>query len=1127
MKKIIAVIISVSLLLPALTGFAATDFNGHWAAFYISYLKSEGIVSGDANGNMRPDDSITRAEFAQVTNKAFGYFNEGTERFSDVSENEWYYSAMNIALNEGYFKGDENKNGNPEKQITRAEAATAFARILKLDVSDTDTGFTDDSSIPSWAKGAVKALKDKGIINGYSDGSYKPFSEMKRAEYFTITAKKLQEVTKEPEKEEPITGSSISMSNVGKGTGGSGGGGGGGGGGGSFTPQITAAPANLFFDADGFNLSWDKVYTASSYDGVITRTTEGKADGSESFTSAAERYNIEAHIKSLMSTDKAENETFKILLRAIGAYGTSAYTEFDISVTNTVVALPEFTVSQSFDDNGAESISVNWTPSEDAAGYSISVDFGSGYEPLSVNSENNSATLSESQIAKISGKHSLKYSVTSVDEDRILSVADKCVDIDFPLFGGTEREGGNDYILISNNRHFENITDKALNYKLMEDVTLSSWTSFEGFKGIFDGNLKSVTLPLNSENGLFKSITADAVVKNLTVCGSITATADTVGGVVASNSGTVENCVSNVEISGAGITGGIVGDNLSGAAISASVNNGSITATGTMVGGIAGQSKGKINLCGNNGNIESASSRIGGIAGYLQNGNIYKSYNTGAVKGDGNGVSGIVGQTAGSVTISDSFNAGNIKTSNAQAGGLGVAGIDGNSVSGGDNIVNCYNIGVINHTTTDVSVSNAIFGTNRSAEVPVNMSNCYFLSESAVGAKDDTVNLTDTQMKEKKSFTGFDFGSVWEMGGEAYPCPVITGAPFTFELPSGTAMRPYVIRTDADFARINSFPEDYYTLLGDVTVNTYTEIAEFSGNFNGNGFKIIYEEESQAPNGLFTKTTATAVVKNVVISGKIGNADAVTIGGVAGTNNGTVENCINEAHISGKSTVGGIVGDNKKNITGSVNKGDITSSGQKAGGISGQQAAGGLISGCGNEGLVTAGSTYCGGITAYMIRSTIEKSYNKGTVSGTKNVGGIVGMGQAKHTITNCFNEGTISASGSNTSGGISGFASPVGTEVMTYEFCYNLGYVKYGENDKTSENGILGLNNTPANAVNVNNCRYLSDTEIVKDGISADIKTVNLEESEFATADSFEGWDFENIWVIGTVNGKACPILK
>jgi len=54
MKKIIAVIISVSLLLPALTGFAATDFNGHWAAFYISYLKSEGIVSGDANGNMRP-----------------------------------------------------------------------------------------------------------------------------------------------------------------------------------------------------------------------------------------------------------------------------------------------------------------------------------------------------------------------------------------------------------------------------------------------------------------------------------------------------------------------------------------------------------------------------------------------------------------------------------------------------------------------------------------------------------------------------------------------------------------------------------------------------------------------------------------------------------------------------------------------------------------------------------------------------------------------------------------------------------------------------------------------------------------------------------------------------------------
>ena len=86
MKKIIALIIVCTLLLPAFSGIAAeNDYKNHWAYDYINYLKENNVVSGDSDGKMNPENPITRAEFAQVTNKAFGFTEEGSKRFSDVS----------------------------------------------------------------------------------------------------------------------------------------------------------------------------------------------------------------------------------------------------------------------------------------------------------------------------------------------------------------------------------------------------------------------------------------------------------------------------------------------------------------------------------------------------------------------------------------------------------------------------------------------------------------------------------------------------------------------------------------------------------------------------------------------------------------------------------------------------------------------------------------------------------------------------------------------------------------------------------------------------------------------------------------------------------------------------------
>jgi hypothetical protein len=65
-----------------------------------------------------------------------------------------------------------------------------LAKALKYDTTGTvDTGFADDEAIPTWAKGAAKAVKDAGIIKGRSGGIFAPEGSASRAEAITTLVK--------------------------------------------------------------------------------------------------------------------------------------------------------------------------------------------------------------------------------------------------------------------------------------------------------------------------------------------------------------------------------------------------------------------------------------------------------------------------------------------------------------------------------------------------------------------------------------------------------------------------------------------------------------------------------------------------------------------------------------------------------------------------------------------------------------------------------------------------------------------------------------------------------------------------------------------------------------------------
>ncbi len=231
-KRIVSAILALVMLISLCPVFAADDYAGHWAKESIDKLISEGIVSGDNNGNINPDNFIKRSEFVKIINRKFNFTSAGSESFPDVSENAWYTNEFKIAKAAGYLSGDNNGNANPEMQITRAEVSVIIARVLKLsgDYSAAKT-FADDASIPSWAKESIYLLNANGYINGYPDGSFKSQNPITRAESFTIIAKIAAENENEEDKKDETTENKTpSSGEISAGTGGSGGGGGGGGG---------------------------------------------------------------------------------------------------------------------------------------------------------------------------------------------------------------------------------------------------------------------------------------------------------------------------------------------------------------------------------------------------------------------------------------------------------------------------------------------------------------------------------------------------------------------------------------------------------------------------------------------------------------------------------------------------------------------------------------------------------------------------------------------------------------------------------------------------------------------------------------------------------------------------------
>ncbi|WP_433944274.1 S-layer homology domain-containing protein [Paenibacillus sp. SN-8-1] len=164
------------------------DYAGHWAEKQIQSWVDNGNLHGFQDGSVKPNQTITRAEFIALINRAFAFSDTADVNFTDLSASNWAYTDVAKAVKAGYITGYTDNTIHPNAPITRQEAATVVFKVLGLSEGDTEAlkQFSDVSQIAAWSKGSVAAAVQKKILKGYPDGTFGPTRSLTRAEAITL-----------------------------------------------------------------------------------------------------------------------------------------------------------------------------------------------------------------------------------------------------------------------------------------------------------------------------------------------------------------------------------------------------------------------------------------------------------------------------------------------------------------------------------------------------------------------------------------------------------------------------------------------------------------------------------------------------------------------------------------------------------------------------------------------------------------------------------------------------------------------------------------------------------------------------------------------------------------------------
>ena len=684
--------------------------------------------------------------------------------------------------------------------------------------------------------------------------------------------------------------------------------------------------------------------------------------------------------------------------------------------------------------------------------------------------------------------------------------------------------------------------------------------------------------------GLFAVLGSGSSVSNLGIVNSEINVTFTSGRVVyvgsiagISENGTITDCYNTGSVSSSPSSlppsffftyaGGIVGEHIEGT-ITDCYNTGSVSLSSSSsndayAGGIAGKSLGgTMSNCYNTGSVSLSSSNdayAGGIAGKFIDGTMSNCYNTGSVTGETTGTLYISGIAFGGGTITDSFYLdtcgaapdGNERTAAALRDPATYALWDLSAVwtftnagavnSGLPILKNTGYLDIfITEDPKDVTIpapanhGYIYFSTGAVSGEPVSYEWEYF---NAVSGTDwEPLPYGGGMNMETVSIHSRDYAD-----GDMFRCKISNGGNTVYTEPAvlyiGAVTPPTVhyVTDAADLAEVgrgNSYtggvwgPADTYIQTAHISIATllpnpnFTPIPTFSGIYDGAGYTISGMEitgvisstlTSVNVSGMFGEITSDGVVKNLgLIGGSVkvtsSLSSVTTVGGIVGYSEGTIIDCFNTGTVSsecsnGTSRAGGIVGTSISTINNCFNTGMVTT-----------------------KVLGSFTSAYAGGIVGHT-GAAITNSYNTGvikaettaTASSSATVGGIVGYMSANVAVENCYNTGNITGVTLVTARFV--YAGGIVGDMYRGSItdCYNIGTIS----QITSNGKIGGITGALPSSVVITGCYYLAASYIDTDGIWID------DPLTMKSMTTFEGWDFNNTWILLLVDGHVMPHLR
>ncbi len=527
------------------------------------------------------------------------------------------------------------------------------------------------------------------------------------------------------------------------------------------------------------------------------------------------------------------------------------------------------------------------------------------------------------------------------------------------------------------------------------------------FTGTFDGNghvIDALHVNRNNENyvGLFGYVGTNGIVINIGLTNIDIIGKDSVGALAGKNYAEISNSYATGRVRGTSYVGGLVGWNNDGT-IKNSYATGSVSGDYNVVGGLVGYNDhGAITNSYATGSVSGDYNVVGGLVGsnngYSGGGTITNSYATGSVSGDEK-VGGLVGHNDDGL-IKNSYATGSVD-GDEDVGGL--VGYNYRYKSTGK-IINSYAIGSVDGNYYVGGLVGSNYG---------KITNSYWDTDTSrqtggVGRGDDTgvTGLTTEQFAYSSYFSTWD-SSIWQIEGGSsikgygllsrlYLKDVTQDSDkdlvVLFASGYGTQANPYKIKNWSHLQNINYNSDTlsngyYYALKNNLNSSSsgYRTYASSSAN-GGKGWNPI--GGSTSFDGVFDGNGKK--IDKLYISRDSNNAEAKALfDSIA--ENGVVKNlALTNVTLSGGENIGPIASRNNGTISNSYATGTVSGT-KNVGGLVATNGASGRIENSYSMVSVKA-QNQVGGLIGLSFGGTISNSYAAGTVSGTNDVGGLLGL---------------------------------------------------------------------------------------------------------------------------------------